>query len=59
MRAGDKCDIDTVVDEQGHAMRPQHGHDIARLLDHGARRTMLVAQLHQRRAFREQRREAG
>ena len=42
--------VDAIVDEQRDALGLQHGLERARLLDHGAGRAMLVAQLHQRRA---------
>ena len=47
---GGERHINPVVDEQRNALRLEHRAQAARLLDHGARRSVLVAQLHQRGA---------
>ncbi len=44
--------IDAIVDHQRHAGSGEHRMNRARLLDHPPRRAMLVAQLDQRRAAR-------
>ena len=47
---GSERNINPIVDKQRNALRLKHRAQAARLLDHRARRPVLVAQLHQRGA---------